>query len=91
MAEPASKSPVTAPRAAPQPVPFKYPAEEEGYVRRLGSALLAHWSELPEELRTAIQAEAVKVWDREYHIPQLAKKIEAFIKHHAKKPPPSSP
>ncbi len=60
---------------------FKYPSEDEPYVRRLGSAVLIHWSEIPEEVRTKILAEASVVWDREYHIPQLPRKLEAFIKH----------
>lgn len=59
---------------------FKYPSEDETYIRRLGSAALVHWSEIPAELRDKILAEASRVWDREYHIPQLLRKLEAFIK-----------
>ncbi len=61
---------------------FKYPSEDEPYIRRLGSALLLHWTEIPEELRVKILTEAAGVWDREYNIPQIARKLEAFIKRH---------
>lgn len=61
---------------------FKYPSEDEPYIRRLGSALLLHWAEIPEEVRARILAEAATVWDREFHIPQIAKKLDAFIKRH---------
>jgi hypothetical protein len=60
----------------------KYPSEDEPYIRRLGAALLAHWAEIPEDVRVKILAEAATVWDREYHIPQIAKKLEAFIRRH---------
>ena len=60
----------------------KYPSEDEPYIRRLGSALLAHWAEVPEDLRVKILAEAATVWDREYHIPQIGKKLDTFIRRH---------
>jgi hypothetical protein len=66
---------------------FKYPSEDEPYVRRLGSALLLHWAEIPEELRATILAEAAVVWDREFHIPQIGKKLETFIKRRPALPP----
>lgn len=66
---------------------FKYPSEDEAYVRRLGAALLIHWAELPEEARAAILAEAAVVWDREFHIPQISKKLEAFIRRRPVPPP----
>lgn len=66
---------------APKKV-FKYPSEEETFVRRLGSAVLASWSTLPLEIRDKIVAEALNAWDREYHVPSLEKKLEAFIKRH---------
>lgn len=59
---------------------FKYPSEDEPYVRRFGAALLLHWAEIPEELRAKLLAEAATVWDREFHIPQIAKKLEIFLK-----------
>jgi hypothetical protein len=59
---------------------FKYPSEDEPFVRRFGAALLLHWAELPEDLRAKILAEATVVWDREFHIPQIAKKLELFLK-----------
>lgn len=61
---------------------FKYPSEDEPFIRRLGSALLLHWNELPEELRAKLIAEAATVWDREFHIPQIARKLDAFVKRH---------
>jgi hypothetical protein len=61
---------------------FKYPSEDEPYIRRLGSALLHHWSEVPEELRQILMAEACTVWDREFNIPQIARKLDLFIKRH---------
>lgn len=59
---------------------FKYPSEEETLVRRLGSAVLASWSALPLEIRERIRAEALSAWDREYHVPNLEKKLDSFIK-----------
>jgi hypothetical protein len=67
---------------APEPKAFKYPSEDEVFVRRLGSAVLANWSALPEELRAKIMADAGQVWDREYNIPQLAQKLDAFVKRY---------
>ena len=61
---------------------FKYPSEEETLVRRLGSGLLAAWSTLPEEARQRILSEALTAWDREYHVPNLEKKIDTFIKRY---------
>jgi len=60
----------------------KYPSEDEPYIRRLGSAALVHWAEIPDEVRTKIMAEAATVWDREFHIPQLGRKLEAFVKRY---------
>ncbi len=59
---------------------FKYPAEDEHLVRRLGSALLACWGILSPEQHARIVAEALNVWDREYHVPALEKKLEAFLR-----------
>lgn len=66
----------------PDKFAYKYPSEDEPYIRRLGSAVLIHWSAIPEEVRMKILAEASAVWDREFHIPQIARKLEAFIKRH---------
>ena len=65
---------------------YKYPSEDEPYIRRLGSAALIHWSEFPEELRVKILAEASTVWDREFNIPQIARKLEAFVKRYQTRP-----
>ncbi len=67
---------------------FKYPSEDEPFVRRFGSALLVHWAEIPEELRAKLLAEAAVVWDREFHIPQIAKKLDNFIKRRPIQAPP---
>ena len=61
---------------------YKYPSEDEPFIRRLGSATLLHWSAIPEEVRTKILTEASTVWDREFHIPQIARKLEAFVKRY---------
>jgi hypothetical protein len=71
---------VATPSKSPDQFAYKYPSEDEPFIRRLGSALLIHWAEIPEEVRVKILAEASKVWDREYHIPQIAKKLETFVK-----------
>ena len=61
---------------------FKYPSEEEAFVRRLGSAVLAAWSTLPPEARQRIMAEALTAWDREYQVPHLETKLDRFIKRY---------
>jgi len=81
MADPV-KTPPKTPAKAGERKSFKYPSEDEVYIRRLGSAMLANWSALPDELRAKILAEAITVWDREYNIPQLAQKLEAFVKRY---------
>ena len=80
----AAKTPTaTASSARPaQKRVFKYPAEEETYVRRLGAAVLAVWPELDAGLRQKLLAEAATAWDREYNIDKLPAKLEAFIKKH---------
>jgi hypothetical protein len=81
MAEPVKPPPKT-PAKLPERKSFKYPSEDEPFVRRLGSAVLAHWSALPDDVRAKILAEAITVWDREYNIPQLAQKLEVFVKRY---------
>lgn len=70
---------------------FKYPAEDEPYVRRFGAAVLLHWAELPEEWRAKLLAEAGEVWDREFHIPQIGKKLETFVKRAGAPRKPQTP
>jgi hypothetical protein len=60
----------------------KYPSEEECFVRRFGSALLACWDDLPEDLREKILAEAESVWDRELDIPHIGRKLDCLIKRY---------
>jgi hypothetical protein len=63
---------------------FKYPAEEECLVRRLGSGVIAVWNHLPEEARDRILQEAKIVWDREFHVSRLPEKLEAIIRRGAR-------
>jgi hypothetical protein len=60
----------------------KYTSADERYVRRFGSALLLHWDELSEDLRSKIVADAISAWDRELDIPHIARKLDAFVKRH---------
>ncbi|MEI9931168.1 MAG: hypothetical protein WDM89_11650 [Rhizomicrobium sp.] len=64
----------------PAPSVWKYPSEDETYIRRLGSATLSLWAGLPPELQAKLLAEAGQVWDREYNIPHLPAKLLAFVK-----------
>ena len=59
---------------------FKYPAEDECLVRRLGVGLMSVWPSLPPATRDRILAEANIAWDREYSVSQLPAKLEAIIK-----------
>lgn len=59
---------------------FKYPAEEECLVRRLGSGVIAAWASLPEESRERILSEARAAWDREYHVPKLNERLDGIIR-----------
>jgi hypothetical protein len=59
---------------------FKYPAEDECLVRRLGSGVIAAWPHLPREAQEKIFAEAKLAWDREFHVTNLPDKMTAIIK-----------
>jgi hypothetical protein len=59
---------------------FKYPAEDECLVRRLGAGVIAAWPHLPEEARDRILAEAKTAWDREHFVSKLPAKLEAIIR-----------
>ena len=59
---------------------FKYPAEDECLVRRLGAGVIAAWPHLPEEARDRILAEAKAAWDREHFVSKLPAKLEAIIR-----------
>ena len=63
---------------------FKYPAEEECLVRRLGAGVIAAWNHLPDEARQRILQEAAQVWDREFHVSRLPDRLEGIIKRGAK-------
>jgi hypothetical protein len=59
---------------------FKYPAEDECLVRRLGSGVMAAWPHLPREAQEKIFAEAKIAWDREHFVSKLPDKMNAIIK-----------
>jgi len=59
---------------------FRYPAEEECLVRRLGSAVIVSWATLPREVQEKILAEARHAWDREYHVPRLPERLIALLR-----------
>lgn len=59
---------------------FKYPAEDECLVRRLGSAVIAAWGTLPEPVRDRIMAEARAAWDREHYVPRLGDRLESIVR-----------
>jgi hypothetical protein len=61
---------------------FKYPAEEECLVRRLGVAVMSAWPSLPPETREKILAEAGAAWDREFHVSKLPDKLEGIIRRY---------
>ena len=64
----------------PAAVIWKYPSEDETLMRRLGSATLSLWPSLPPEIQERLLAEAGQVWDREYNLPNLPAKLQAFVK-----------
>jgi hypothetical protein len=66
--------------AKPVAVIWKYPSEDETFMRRLGSATLSLWPSLPPEIQDKLLAEASQVWDREYNLPNLQAKLQAFVK-----------
>lgn len=61
---------------------FKYPAEEECLVRRLGSAVVASWAQLPAEAQEKIFSEAKQAWDREYNVPRLGERMAQLLKRY---------
>jgi hypothetical protein len=63
---------------------FKYPAEEECLVRRLGSGVIAAWNQLPDEARDRILQEARLAWDREFHVSRLPDRLEGIIRRGAR-------
>jgi hypothetical protein len=64
----------------PAPSIWKYPSEDETYIRRLGSATLSLWASFPPDLQAKLLAEANQVWDREYNVPNLPAKLQTFVK-----------
>jgi hypothetical protein len=58
---------------------FKYPAEEECLVRRLGSAVVVAWAELPRDAQEKLLSEAKAAWDREFHVPRLPDRLNAIL------------
>ena len=59
---------------------FRYPAEDECLVRRLGSAVIAAWPNLPGEVQQKILDEARIAWDREHFVSKLPHKLDAIIR-----------
>jgi hypothetical protein len=59
---------------------FRYPAEDECLVRRLGAGVIAAWPHLPEDVRQRIFAEAKVAWDREHFVSKLPSKLEGILK-----------
>lgn len=59
---------------------FKYPAEEECLVRRLGAGVIAAWPHLPPEAREKILNEAKIAWDREHFVSKLPQKLESLLR-----------
>lgn len=59
---------------------FRYPAEEECLVRRLGAGVIAAWNQLPEDARDHILKEAKIAWDREFHVSRLPDRLEGIIR-----------
>jgi hypothetical protein len=59
---------------------FRYPAEDECLVRRLGAAVIAAWPHLPEDVQLRIFNEAKLAWDREYFVSNLPQKLESLIR-----------
>jgi hypothetical protein len=59
---------------------FRYPAEDECLVRRLGAGVIAAWPHLPEEVRERIFNEAKIAWDREHFVSKLPQKLESLLK-----------
>ena len=59
---------------------FKYPAEDECLVRRLGAGVIAAWPNLPRDVQDIIFEQAKIVWDREFHVSKLPEKMSAIIR-----------
>lgn len=59
---------------------FKYPAEDECLVRRLGSGVMAAWPHIPREVQEKIFAEAKIAWDREHFVSKLPDKLTGIIR-----------
>ncbi len=59
---------------------FKYPAEDECLVRRLGSAVILIWAALPRDMQEKILAEAKTAWDREFHVPRLTDRLNSIVR-----------
>jgi hypothetical protein len=59
---------------------FRYSAEDECLVRRLGAGVIAAWPHLPEEVRERSFNEAKIAWDREHFVSKLPQKLESLLK-----------
>ena len=61
---------------------FKYPAEDECLVRRLGAGVIAAWPHLSQDAQSLILNEAKTAWDREHFVSKLPQKLESLLKRH---------
>jgi hypothetical protein len=59
---------------------FRYPAEDECLVRRLGSAVITVWPHLPRDVQEKIFDEAKLAWDREHFVAKLPQKLESILR-----------
>lgn len=59
---------------------FRYPAEDECLVRRLGSAVITAWPHLPRDVQEKIFDEAKLAWDREHFVSKLSSKLDSIIR-----------
>lgn len=58
---------------------LKYRADQEHFLRRIGSAIVLHWDEMPDALQDLIIDQAAQVEDREAAVHD-AGDIEAFVR-----------
>ena len=57
---------------------YRYPAEDECLVRRLGSAVITAWPHLPRDVQEKIFDEAKLAWDREHFVSKLPSKLDGI-------------
>lgn len=60
---------------------LEYDEEDEHILRRLGSAVIIQWPDLPEQVRNLLEEQAVFVNDKHGTV-QLPQQIRIFIEKH---------